>query len=364
MHRRDRDLARIARHRLTALTTPRAPAGPDHRPAPDDAGDGGLLAPPASVGLDHRPAPDYAGDGAATDLRPPAGVPATTRRVAAHPVRWSAPDVAGWVPPLGPAPEPGGAAVLPSAGIPERLEVGGGQPVPPPTHAQATLTTAALQVAAAGYTATHGHPAARAHAARRRVRWAISWRLAAAAGTVVLLVAGAVALRAAALAPGPAVALPTPAPSVPEASASPTGTADVVVDVVGAVATPGVVRLPQGSRVVDALAAAGGAGADAEVSALNLARVLVDGEQIVVPRPGERAAQPGAAGPAGEGDDLVDLNTADATVLDSLPGIGPVLAERIVAHREDGPFTTVDELADVAGIGPTLLERLRDLVRV
>jgi competence protein ComEA len=66
---------------------------------------------------------------------------------------------------------------------------------------------------------------------------------------------------------------------------------------------------------------------------------------------------------SGEGD-LVDLNAADATALDGLPGIGPVLADRIVAHREDRPFTTVDELADVAGIGPTLLERLRDLVRV
>ncbi|WP_235523105.1 helix-hairpin-helix domain-containing protein [Cellulomonas sp. Root485] len=225
-------------------------------------------------------------------------------------------------------------------------------------------TAAALQVATAGYTATHGDPITRARTPRRRVRWAISWQLAAAAGAFILLVAGAVALRATALAPGPPVVLPTPAPSGPVAAVpSPTAAADVVVDVVGAVAAPGVVRLAQGSRVVDAIAAAGGATADAQVSALNLARVLVDGEQIAVPRAGEQLAAAGSPASVG-GDELVDLNTADAAALDALPGIGPVLADRIVAHREDGPFTTVDELADVAGIGPTLLERLRDLVRV
>ena len=182
---------------------------------------------------------------------------------------------------------------------------------------------------------------------------------------MLLLVAGAVALRATAVAPGPAVVLPTPAPSGPVAAARPRPPLRriVVVDVVGAVAAPGVVRLAQGSRVVDAIAAAGGATADAQVSALNLARVLVDGEQIAVPGPGEAPADVGDPAAAG-GDDLVDLNTADAAALDALPGIGPVLADRIVSHREDGPFTTVDELADVAGIGPTLLERLRDLVRV
>ncbi|KQR16554.1 helix-hairpin-helix domain-containing protein [Cellulomonas sp. Leaf334] len=228
----------------------------------------------------------------------------------------------------------------------------------------ANLTTAALQIAAAGYVATHGDPADRASTPRRRVRWAVSWRLAAAAGAVLLLVAGAVALRAAAVAPGPAVVLPTPAPSGPVTPASPTGSAEVVVDVVGAVVAPGVVRLVQGSRVVDAISAAGGATAEAEVSALNLARLLVDGEQIAVPRSGEGPAPPSAASPPAGGDDLVDINTADAAALDALPGIGPVLADRIVSHREDGPFTTVEELADVTGIGPTLLERLRDLVRV
>lgn len=171
------------------------------------------------------------------------------------------------------------------------------------------------------------------------------------------------ALRAGAVAPGPAVVLPTPAPSGPVVLASPPGPAQVVVDVVGAVTSPGVVRLAQGSRVVDAIAAAGGATADAQVSALNLARVLVDGEQIAVLRPGEGPAASGGSAATGA-DDLVNLNSADAAALDALPGIGPVLADRIVGHREDRPFATVDELADVAGIGPTLLERLRDLVRV
>ncbi|WP_082573743.1 ComEA family DNA-binding protein [Cellulomonas sp. Root137] len=230
---------------------------------------------------------------------------------------------------------------------------------PAPPHPTAR-TTAALHVAAAGYAVAHGDPIARTPTPRRRLRWTVSWQLAATAGVVVLLVAGGVALRAASVAPGPAVELPVPAPSgtVVRPTDSP---AEVVVDVVGAVNAPGVVRLAEGSRVVDAIAAAGGAGPDAQLSALNLARLLVDGEQITVPRPGEQAAT--ASGPAG-GDGLLDLNGADEAALDALPGIGPVLAGRIVAHREKGPFTSVDELADVAGIGPTLLERLRELVRV
>lgn len=236
---------------------------------------------------------------------------------------------------------------------------------PPQSTGPAARTSVALRSAAAGYTAAHGDPVVPAERPRRRVRWAISWRVAAGAGTVLLLVGGGVALRAVSLAPGPAVALPVPAPlGTPTGSASPA--AEVVVDVVGAVAAPGVVHLAAGSRVVDAIAAAGSATADAQLGALNLARPLVDGEQIVVPAVGDQptAAGPGATSAPTGGDDRVDLNSADAAALDSLPGIGPVLAGRIVAHREDGPFSSVDELADVAGIGPTLLERLRDLVRV
>lgn len=191
---------------------------------------------------------------------------------------------------------------------------------------------------------------------RPRLRWSISPRTAAVGAVAILLVGGAVALRAAASTPGDPVALPTPG----ETSSASVAVGEVVVDVVGEVAGPGVVRLPTGSRVVDAVASAGGATSRAQLSALNLARVLVDGEQIVVPRRGAKAAAPAATSSA---DGLVDVNTADATALDALPGIGPVLAQRIVDTRAKHPFSSVDELADVPGIGPSLLSRLRPLVR-
>lgn len=281
---------------------------------------------------------------------PPATLPATPLEPrTATPLTSSVPTTPPW--PIRPT------ATQPTLGTPTTTS-----PVPNAPAAPAR-TTRALESAAAGYVESHGDPLAGSAGPRRRARWTISWRLAAAAGTVLLLVGGAVALRAVSLTPGPAVTLPDPAPSGANApAASPTG--QVVVDVVGAVAAPSVVRLAAGSRVVDALAAAGGATAEAQLGALNLARVLVDGEQIVVPAVGDQPVD-AAPGPAGAPtDDRVDLNAADAAALDALPGIGPVLAGRIVAHREDGPFTSVDELADVAGIGPTLLDRLRDLVRV
>jgi competence protein ComEA len=131
-----------------------------------------------------------------------------------------------------------------------------------------------------------------------------------------------------------------------------------VVHVVGAVAAPGVVRLPFGARVVDALSAAGGAAPDADLARVNLARVLVDGEQIQVPRPGDPAPEAPTAG-AAPGDGTLDLNTASLAQLDGLPGVGPVLAQRIVDRR---PFASVDELDEVSGIGQALLERLRPLV--
>ncbi|NLE71005.1 MAG: ComEA family DNA-binding protein, partial [Actinomycetales bacterium] len=118
----------------------------------------------------------------------------------------------------------------------------------------------------------------------------------------------------------------------------------------------------------------GGATAEADLAGVNLARVVADGEQVVVPRPGEAAAAAvtaagggttGGTGGAGGAAGPLDLNAADAAALDTLPGIGPVLAERIVAWRaEHGRFTSVEELTEVSGIGPTLLARLRDLVRV
>ena len=136
----------------------------------------------------------------------------------------------------------------------------------------------------------------------------------------------------------------------------------LVVHVVGEVRHPGIVRLAPGARVVDAVAAAGGAGPRADLSAVNLARPVVDGEQIRVPRPGEVVAQSGAGTPGAPGT-LVPLNTAGLAALDALPGVGPVLAQRIIDWRtEHGRFTSVDELSEVSGIGEKLLAQLRPKV--
>ena len=145
----------------------------------------------------------------------------------------------------------------------------------------------------------------------------------------------------------------------PHASGTP-----VVVHVAGRVATPGLVTLPSGSRVGDALAAAGGALPDGDLDAVNLARVLVDGEQVLLPAPGQAVAGPAVvSGPGGAGP--LDLNSATAEQLDALPGVGEVLAARIVAWREEnGRFTGVDDLGEVSGIGPKLLDGVRDLVTV
>lgn len=150
----------------------------------------------------------------------------------------------------------------------------------------------------------------------------------------------------------------------------------IMVHVVGQVARPGVVTLTQGGRVVDAISLAGGASPGADLQHVNLARVLLDGEQVYVPKPGE--AVPAAPGPAARGataaegasgggpaSALVNLNTAEISALDGLPGVGPVLAQRIVDWRtEHGRFTTVDELGEVSGIGEKLLSQIRAKVTV
>ncbi|MPQ97463.1 competence protein ComEA [Modestobacter sp. I12A-02628] len=156
-----------------------------------------------------------------------------------------------------------------------------------------------------------------------------------------------------------------PAPGQPpgtEAGVGPSTPAVVVVSVVGLVRTPGLVSLPTGSRVADALTAAGGLLPEADPASVNAAALVVDGQQIAVGVPGAAAA-PTAAGAATSGP--VDLNTATVADLDALPGIGPVLAQRIVDHRtSEGPFTSIDQLDDVEGIGPVAFEELAPLVRV
>jgi competence protein ComEA len=135
----------------------------------------------------------------------------------------------------------------------------------------------------------------------------------------------------------------------------------LVVDVAGAVRVAGLYRLPQGSRIADAIGRAGGATPRADVDLVNLAAPLADGEQVVVPAKGT-GSSPGSTGGAGP-TAPVDLNSATAEQLDALPGIGPVTADKIVAYRQaHGPFTSVDDLDAIPGIGPARIENLRGLV--
>jgi competence protein ComEA len=180
------------------------------------------------------------------------------------------------------------------------------------------------------------------------------------------------------------------APARPSASAPAPGSASpagAVLYVVGAVEHAGVVTVAADARVADALAAAGGAAADADLSRLNLARPVVDGERLYVPRVGEDEVPPelpaGGGGPAAGGSasgatghsgpgggsgatpEIVDLNAADATALETLPGIGPALAERIIAWRDEhGGFRSVEDLLEVSGIGEGRFAELQERVRV
>ena len=147
--------------------------------------------------------------------------------------------------------------------------------------------------------------------------------------------------------------------SGPSGSPSPTS-AGVVVDVAGKVRRPGVLTLPPGSRVIDAIRKAGGAPGSIDLSALNLARLLVDGEQILVGTEAPRAAGPGSSGaPSAPAGDRVSLNQASLDQLESLPGVGPVTAQKILDYRTaHGAFSSVDELLDVDGIGEKTLAQL------
>lgn len=147
-------------------------------------------------------------------------------------------------------------------------------------------------------------------------------------------------------------------------SASPSPEVPILVDVAGWVRDPGVYEFAEGARVVDAIDAAGGARSGAVLQALNLAALLVDGSQILVPREGQEATVSPVAGGAVAGG-LINVNTASTTELEELPGVGEVIAQAILDHRtENGPFTSVDQLLDVSGIGDATLESIRELVTV
>ncbi len=134
---------------------------------------------------------------------------------------------------------------------------------------------------------------------------------------------------------------------------------DVVVDVTGAVARPGVYRLPAGSRVTDAVERAGGASGGALLEAINLAARLADGQQVVVPKRGPAGAALAAGAGAGE-EGPISLGTATVEQLDTIDGIGPVTAQDIVDFRDEhGGLSSIDQLDQVSGIGPATMESLR-----
>ncbi len=192
-------------------------------------------------------------------------------------------------------------------------------------------------------------------------------RALAAVAVVVVLVAAFLAWRARPrVDPVVAGVAVTSSPAPPVSGPSP---AEVVVAVGGKVRKPGLVRLAPGARVADALTAAGGADPGVDVSALNLARKVTDGELIMVgvaAPPGVTTAPvPAGSGAAGAGGGLINLNTATLADLDGLPGVGPVLAQRILDARDaQGGFRAVTDLRKVDGIGDARYEQLKDLVTV
>ncbi|GIG55470.1 ComEA family DNA-binding protein [Demequina activiva] len=197
------------------------------------------------------------------------------------------------------------------------------------------------------------------------VRWTLSPRVAATVA-VVLVAVGAVAWWLAGPGRGAPVGLDAPSASDPvtadpghQLNVTSEGTETVppavIVHVSGAVAEPGLVEVPGGSRVADVIASAGGLLAAADQAGVNLAREAVDGEHVHVPTAGEQAD---ATGP-------LSVNAASAAQLEELPGVGPVIAERIVADRDaHGPFTSLDDLQRVSGVGPALVAQWEGLAQV
>ena len=186
-------------------------------------------------------------------------------------------------------------------------------------------------------------------------------RVGAGAALILLLLGLGGAVLITAITPHGATSVVAPgATSAPHSTATPDAAA-IYVHILGQVSRPGLYQLRDGDRAVDAVAAAGGFSPTADPAGLNLARFLSDGEQIVVPAIGEVAAT--GSGGGGSAGGKVNLNTADESDLDTLPGIGPTMAARILAWREaNGRFTSVEDLLSVSGIGDKTFSELKDLV--
>jgi competence protein ComEA len=187
-------------------------------------------------------------------------------------------------------------------------------------------------------------------------------------GAVVLAVGARYLIGADEAAPdGQAVVLqPVSAPSAPPAASAP---AEAVVYVCGAVRSPGVVRLPADARVADAIELAGGAQGTADLAAVNLAAKVADGQQIVVPERGQQAQSAGAVSgdmPASAAAGaLVNLNTASLEELDTLEGVGPATAQKIIDYRlANGGFSSIDEIKNVSGIGDARFAAIKDSITV
>ena len=186
------------------------------------------------------------------------------------------------------------------------------------------------------------------------------------AGLIVVMVAvlGGAGLWYARSLPKPVTIAQAGPGAASQGSVSPSPAVTLIVDVAGEVAQPGVYEFAEGDRVIDAIERAGGQLPKADLSLLNLAAPLTDGTQILVPK----AGPPGAAVPGGtpgSSSGLININSASATELETLSGIGEVLAATIVEYRDqNGPFASVDDLMDVSGIGPATLEEIRDQVTI
>jgi competence protein ComEA len=187
------------------------------------------------------------------------------------------------------------------------------------------------------------------------------------AGLIVVMVAvlGGAGLWYARSLPKPVTIAASGPGAAQPASASPSPAPALIVDVAGEVRQPGVYEFTEGDRVIDAIERAGGPLPKADLSLLNLAAPLTDGTQILVPKAGAPGAVPLPGAAPGSTGGLLNVNTASATELEALSGIGEVLAATIVEYRtQNGPFASVEDLMDVSGIGPATLDEIRDQITV